>query len=167
MNLQQLKWSHWLLLAILLALLTKWFWPTPEAQIRRQLRDLAQHLQLDGKESPLNSAHNAQKLGEFFAPEVTAEIHIKDRPQYFMRKRSDVVDATLLLRRSLKYFQVEFIDTQVRLENDSRAQVTTTAKARFDNEDRYFDAIELEIIFVFEEGRWRIKDLKTVQAIAL
>ncbi|SPE57262.1 conserved exported hypothetical protein [Verrucomicrobia bacterium] len=143
-----------------------WLFPSPERLIRKRLAELAQAASFAPNEGPLAKAWNAQKMGDFFTPDVVINVDAPGYAPQTLAGREAVVQAAAGARSTLTGLSVEFPDIVVALGPDKQsATVDLTAKASVHGErDRYVQ--ELKVLFKKTDGHWLIRRVEPVKTLS-
>jgi len=128
-------------------------WPNDERLIRKQLAALAQTASIRPKESALARLANANKLVEFFTPDVTAQIEGTD---IAVNDRKDLREAVLAAQANLHQADIHLVDIHIRFPPEkSPAIVYLTAVAHLDGQTNAF-AGDLKLTLKKVERQWLI-----------
>jgi hypothetical protein len=160
---------HRLVLLAALVGLGFWLWtvlfPPPEKIIRRELRAVAACASFGPNEGALARAANAEKLGDYFAPDVKVRLDGMDTGQHFLDGRDEITQAAFAVRSQLNSMEVKLEDINVALGVD-RESATVELTARVDARGQN-DLMISEMRFSFKkiQGHWLIVRVETVKAL--
>jgi CRP-like cAMP-binding protein len=160
---------RFLLPTVLLGLLI-WVWiylhPAPDEAIRRHLKRLSQAASFDGRESLIKRGVAAQRVADFFAPQITLNIN---PPGIFLDEisRAEIAQQVKILRShpEISSFKLTFLDPVITLGADRRSaivEVTMNAEA---DEERHLAVQEVRLTMREIDGDWVICRIETVRTL--
>ena len=162
--------SFRILLAAALIALGIWGWrvlfPSPENIIRSQLKSLAKIVSFKPNEGNISKAYGAQKLTDYFTPEVDINLNAPGYPQLAITARQELIQGLLWAQSNLSSLKVDFLDVNVTLDPDKQgAMANLTAKVII-GKSSDFNVQELNITFKKIEKRWLIYRVVTVKTLS-
>ena len=157
-------------LAIAIIGLAVWGWlvlhPSPEKAIRSRLNDLAKTISFKSGSGMLGQAYNAEKVSEFFTPDVDVEINLAGTEPLSIQGRDEVMALAAKARSHLTSLKVEFPDMNVTIDPDGKsAKVNLTGKATVPGE-RDISAQEFDFKLKKVDGKWLIYHVETVRTLS-
>ena len=133
--------------------------PSDERLIHKRLTALAEQVSIQPKESSLARLAKANRVVEFFTPEVTVEVEGLD---VTVNDRNDLREALIAARGNLREAEVQFVDVHVRFPEEKRSAVAyATAVAHLDNETNAF-ARSLKMNLRKVERNWLISRVESI-----
>jgi len=150
--------------------LAVWGWqalhPSPEKAIRSRLDNLAKTLSFKSGSGMLGQAYNAEKISEFFTPDVEVEINFNGVEPLSIQGRDEVMALAAKGRSQLTSLKVEFPDMNVTINPDGKsAKVNLTGKAIVPGE-RDISAQEFNFQLKKVDGKWLIYRVETVRTLS-
>lgn len=147
-----------------------WLWmvlhPSPERAIRSRIDALAKTISFESNGGLLAQAYNAQKVSDFFTPDVDVEVNISGLEPLSFHGRDEVMQAAAVARTHLSAMKVQFIDLNITLDPDKQgAKVNLTGTAKIPGE-RDISAQEFNFIMKKVGGKWMIYRIETVKTLA-
>lgn len=148
-----------------LAWLAVTLWPSPEKQVRKRLRHLAELASVSAGEGDLPGLANARELSFLFATNAVVRVDVQGGPHGQLSGRDDIFQVALGARRTLGALRVEFLDVDVQLSADKRAAIVeATGKATQPGVREVFWQ-ELRFRFRLQENGWVIDSVETVRTL--
>jgi hypothetical protein len=162
-----------IVLVLVIGGLAVWGWmalhPSPEKAIRSRLNNLAKTLSFKSGSGMLGQAYNAEKISEFFTPDVDVEINFAGVEPLSIQGRDEVMGFAAKARSHLTSLKVEFPDMNVTIDPDGKsAKVNLTGKAAVPGE-RDISAQEFNFQLKKVDGKWliyRVETVRTLSAVA-
>ena len=147
-----------------------WGWialhPSPEKLILKQLAGAAQAVSFGPGEGYLAKLAGAQRVGKFFSTNVEVQIDVPGRQEHRLAGRSEIQQAAMAARASLKGLSVTLPDVTVIVNADGESAVADLAlEARVAGET---DMMVQEMKFTLRksDGRWLIVKVETVRTLS-
>jgi hypothetical protein len=159
-----------IVLALAVIGLAVWGWmalhPSPEKAIRSRLNDLATTLSFKPNSGRLAQAYNAEKVSEFFTPDVEVEVNLTGVDPVSLRGRDEVMRIAMAARARLTSMKVEFLDLNIMIDPDGQsAKVNLTGKGIVSGE-RDISAQEFNFKLKKVDGKWLIYHVETVRTLS-
>lgn len=159
-----------IVLVIAIIGLAVWGWtamhPSPEKVIRSRLNDLAKALSFKPGSGALAQAYNAEKVSDFFTPDVDLEINLTGFEPVSIHGRDEVMQIAMAARKRLTSLKVEFPDMNVTIGPDGQsAKVNLTGKGTIPGE-RDISAQEFNFNLKKVDGKWLIYHVETVRTLS-
>ena len=158
-----------LLAAALIALgILGWrmLFPSPENVIRSRLKSLAKIVSFEANQGMIAKGYSAQKLTEYFTPEVDISLDAPGYPHLSVSARQELMQGLLWAQSNLGSLKVEFLDINVTLEADKQsATANLTAKVTI-GKSSDFNVQELNFSLKKMENRWIIYRIVTVKTLS-
>jgi hypothetical protein len=158
-------------LGLILALLALGFWawrfffPSPERIIRKNLSAVARLASFAPNEGALAKLSNTQKLTGFCTGDIEIAIDVPGRLPRTLSGRGDLTQAIMSARSTLSALKVEFLDIQVAVGGDRESAVARlTAKADLPGE-KVPEVQELKVTFQKVGRDWLIHRVETVKTL--
>lgn len=153
------------LIVAVAGVLVWWAWPSPERAIRKELAAIADALTYPPNEPPLNAWSEINQVCLRLTPDVEVEVNTSAFGRHNVRGREEVRSGLLAFRQRINGARVEFPDIRVLLQPDrTSAVVYVTVQARTAGESEP-GIQEFKLLFVRQEGRWRIARAETVEPL--
>lgn len=148
-----------------------WGWrvifPSPENIIRSRLKSLAKVVSFAPNDGMISKGYSAQKLTDYFTPEVEVNVNTPGYPQQVITARQDLIQGLLWAQTNLRSVKVEFLDINVTLDPDKQgATANLTAKVTI-GKSNDFNVQELDVMLKKIEKRWIIYRVVTVKTLSL
>jgi hypothetical protein len=148
-----------------------WLWlyfnPGPEKAIRRRLADMAEQISFQSGEGMVAKAMRAEKVGSYFAPEVSLAIDLPEISSHESMSRTEISQFALALR-STQYFRslkVQCLDPVITLGADKKsASVEVTIRAETAG-DKYLVVQEMRFTMKEVDGEWLILRVETIKTL--
>jgi len=146
-----------------------WLWmyfhPGPEEAIRRRLADVAQEVSFKSGEGMLARTMHAQKLGGYFAREVSLLIDLPEISSHDSMSRDEISKFALALRSYFRSLKVQCLDPVITLGADRKsASVELTIRAETAG-DKYLVVQEMKCTMKEVDGEWLILRVETVKTL--
>lgn len=159
-----------IVIALALIALAVWGWmalhPSPEKIIRSRLNALAEALSFKSGSGTLSQAYNAQKVSEYFTPDVEVDVNLTGFQAISLHGRDEVMQIALAARSRLTSLKVEFPDMNVTIAADGQsAKVNLTGKGIIPGE-RDISAQEFNFNLKKVDGKWLIYHVETVRTLS-
>ena len=159
-----------LLLAAAIIGLAIWGWrvwfPSPQNVIRARLLDLASTTSFEPSEGIIPRGLKAQRLGEYFTPDVAISLDVRGFEAHALQGRDEVMQAVLGAMQRLRGLKLEFVDINVTLEAGNRAAVVNlTGKATIAGE-RDLQVQEFNFKLKKIDRDWLIYRIDTVNTLS-
>jgi len=147
-----------------------WLWtvmfPSPEKAIRARLNSLAKTISFTSGGSLLAKAYSAEKVAEFFTPEVEVDVSVPGYEQLTIHGRDEVTQTAAGARTRLSSLTVEFLDMNIIVDADRQsAKVNLTGKATVPGE-KDVSAQEFNFMMKKVDGKWEIYRVETVKTLS-
>jgi SnoaL-like protein len=160
-----------IVLAAAVAGLAVWLWtvlhPSPEKVVRSRLKALAKAMSFKSGAGTLAKAYNAEKVSEFFTPDVVVEVNVAGFEPVSLNGRDEILKIVAAAETRLTSMKVEFPDMNVTFGADGQtAKVNLTGKATVPGE-RDISAQEFNFQLKKVEGKWLIYRVETVRTLSL
>jgi len=159
-----------IVLILALIALAVWGWmalhPSPENAVRSRLNALAEALSFKSGSGTLAQAYNAQKVSDFFTPDVEVDVNLTGLQPISIHGKDEVMQVALATRSRLTSLKVEFPDMNVTLAPDGQsAKVNLTGKGIVPGE-RDISAQEFNFNLKKVDGKWLIYHVETVRTLS-
>jgi hypothetical protein len=163
-----MKWAFRAALAIIVIALGVWIWvtlfPGPEQAIRKRLAEVAK-LASYGREGEIAKVANANKLANFFTPDVEISVDVPELRQKFSGQ-DELLKAAMLVRTYVSSMKVDLLDINVTFGPDKTSAVANlTLKVRA-NGERDFTPQEVKFTLKKVNGEWLIRQAETVRTLS-
>ena len=165
-----MKWIVRLVVVLLLLALSFWVWkyffPTPEIAIRRQLMDVARLASFSPRDSAIAKTLAVKNLMDSCTDDIEISVDIQGWQRATFTGKQDLQQSALVVRHQLSSLSVEFLDINVSLApNKQTAIVNLTAKIRVPGEKDFFPQ-ELKFTMKKVDGKWLIRKIETVRTLS-
>jgi hypothetical protein len=163
------EWFKRIILLALLGALGYWGWtlffPSPEKEIRKQLKSLAQEASFAPNQGLMAQAWNATVLGSYFTPDVQVTINVPGT-EHTINGRDDLLHAALGARQVVSSLKIEFPDIKVVVApGKDAAVVNLTGRGKVSGQkDYYLQELRLRLIKVKRD--WLINEIVTVRTLS-
>lgn len=147
-------WAWWLL------------FPSPERVIRSRLNKLSRIVSFTAQEGGISKAYNAQKLIDYFTPEVEISIDAPRYPRQNISARQELIQGLLWAQSNLGSLKVEFIDISVSVGADQQTATANLVGKATIGKDADFNVQELNFLLKKVEGKWLIYRIETVRSLS-
>jgi hypothetical protein len=147
--------------------LWRYFHPGPEEAIRRRLAEVAAAISFTGGEGMVARSTRAQKVGSFFAREVSLRIDLPEVSSQESMSRDEIVRFALVLRSS-SYFRslkVQCLDPVITLGGDRKSAIVELTLRAETVGDKYLVVQEMKFTMKEVEGEWLILRVETVKTL--
>ena len=158
-------------LGLILALLALGFWawrfffPSPERIIRKNLSAVARLASFAPNEGALAKLSNTQKLTGFCTGDIEIAIDVPGRLPRTLSGRDALTQAIMSARSTLSALKIEFLDIQIAVGGDRESAVARlTAKADLPGE-KVPEVQELKVTFQKVGRDWLIHRVETVKTL--
>jgi hypothetical protein len=158
--------------AIVIALIGAgiWSWrvlfPNPQNAIRARLRKLAETASIEPGQGTLPKAFKAQKLADYFTPDVSIKVDIRGYEMDMWNGRDELIQKAAIRMQQPGGLTVEFLDINVTLEPDGQTAVANlTGKATVPG-DRDFFVQEFNFRLKKISGQWYINEIESVKTLS-
>jgi hypothetical protein len=153
----------------LLVVAVVWLWgvvfPSADKVIRKRLEETARAASFAHGQSYFSRLASAQRLADFFAPNVQIDIDIPGHQERRFSGREEILQGALSARATLDSVKVTFADISLNIEPDKQsATADLTAEARLSG-DPDPDVQELKFILRKFDNQWLISRVQTVQIL--
>ena len=147
-----------------------WLWtllfPSPEKVIRSRLNALAKAISFKSGTGAIAKAYNAEKVSEFFAPDVEVEVNLAGFEPISLHGRDEILQIATAAGSRLTSLKVEFPDMNITFGADGlTAKVNLTGKAIVPGE-RDISAQEFNFQLRKVDGKWLIYKVETVRTLS-
>lgn len=141
--------------------------PSPQEVIRSRLRKLAATASFGPKDSRLARLYKAQKITDFFTPDVVMSVDVRGYEPGTLSGRDDLQRAALALASSqFGELKIEFLDVNVTLSPDKQTAVANlTGKATVEGQHD-FSVQEFNFKLRKVDGKWLIYRVETVRTLS-
>jgi hypothetical protein len=158
------------LLVIALIAAGIWSWrvlfPSPQNAIRSRLRKLAETASFQSGQGIIPKALKAQKLADYFTPDVTVIAEIRGYGADTWKGRDELIQNAAIRMQQLGALKVEFVDINVTLTPDGQSAVANlTGKATVPGERDFF-VQEFDFRLKKIGGHWLIYEIETVKTLS-
>lgn len=161
------------LVAAILIGLGIWGWrvqfPSPQEVIRKRLAALAAAASFGPSQPMTIRAYKAQKLIDFFTPDVVVSIDSRGYEPRTLNGRPDLQEAVLAAMR-MDGITIEFLDVNVTLGPDNQTAIANlTARADVEGQRDFF-VQEFNFMLKKVDGKWviyRVESVKTLSQLRL
>jgi hypothetical protein len=148
-----------------------WGWrvlfPSPEKIIRSRLDSLAASVSFEPGEGTLTKGYKAQKLTEFFTPDVEIDVNMREYPPQTFSGRDELVQSAMWIQTRFRSVKVELIDINIKLADDKQSAVANLTCKIFLSGERDFTPQELNFTLKKVDNKWLIYRIETVRTLAL
>jgi ketosteroid isomerase-like protein len=164
--------SFRIILVVALIGLGVWGWrmlfPSPQSVIRSRLLQLAQTASFDRKDGALRRAYKAERITDFFTPDVVISVDIRGYEETSLSGRDQVQAAInyALGPRGLGGLKAELRDISVTLGADKQTAVANLTGKFTAEGQSYFIVKELNVSLKKVGGKWLIYRAETVRTLA-
>jgi hypothetical protein len=157
-------------LAAAVIALAFWLWstlfPTPEKVVRSRLNALAKAISFKSGTGAIAKAYNAEKVSEFFTPDVSVEVNLAGFEPISLHGRDEILQIATAAGSRLTSLKVEFPDMNITFGPDgTTAKVNLTGKATIPGE-RDISAQEFNFQLRKVDGKWLIFQIETVRTLS-
>jgi hypothetical protein len=147
-----------------------WLWttlhPSPEKVVRSRMNALAKAISFKSGTGNLAKVYNAEKVSEFFTPDVEVQVNIAGFEPMSLHGRDEILRIMAAAGARLTSLKVEFPDMNVTFGPDGQtAKVNLTGKATVPGE-RDISAQEFNFQLKKVEGKWLIFQVETVKTLS-
>jgi len=123
-----------IVLAVAVVGLAFWLWtalhPSPEKVVRSRMNALAKALSFKSGRGALAKAYSAEKVSEFFTPDVEVQVNLSGFEPIALHGRDEILKIVAAAEARLTSMKVEFPDMNVTFGADGQtAKVNLTGKA--------------------------------------
>jgi hypothetical protein len=150
--------------AIAVAALAWFLWPSDTAAIHARLSQLSADLNAAGG-TGLGAAAQAAQIGRHFTDDVVIDL---GPGAARIDRRATLVGMLARLERRTSDFNVRFLDVTIRERTDSTASVNLTAEIRSRRpapQEPWMDAREFAVALRQVEGEWLVARVQAVETI--
>ena len=148
-----------------------WGWgflfPSPEKIIRSRLNAVAETVSFEPGQGTISKGYKAQKLMEFFTPDVEASVNMKEYREQTFSGRDELIQAYMWFQSQFKAVKVELIDINLKFAPDKQSVVANLTLKVFLPSDRDFTPQELNVMLKRVDKKWLIYRIETVKTLAL
>ena len=158
-----------IILIVAVVALGLWLWryfhPTPQEAIRRRLADVARTASYKEPGGLIARAANAQKLANYFAPEIAIRIDLPDQSRHEAASRDEIMQRALAMRTWFQSFKVEILDPNIMVGADQKSAVVDLTLRAEAGGDQFMIVQEMKFTLRQVEGEWIIFRVETVKTL--
>lgn len=155
-----------LILAVLLVL-GYWAWmaavPNPRAVIRRRLEKLAQIASFSQDEGPGTKLANVQKIGGYFADQVTVNVEVQGLDKAEYNSRAELIQSMQAARMAVGSVQAKFLGSKIEMTPGNQEAIVGVVLTVDINGEQNAVVVDLKIGMKKIGGDWLITRVETVQ----
>lgn len=138
------------------------FWPSDEKKIKGNLTSFAKYCSSAKEEPLLKTVQKASQAAKLCTDLCKVQIESLRIDREFSHK--EFTDHFLMMKKRLPDTEFSFHDTVINVENDNRADVTTTLRLNGKiMDDQFTDAYEIIITVVRQDKNWRFSSFTVVE----
>jgi hypothetical protein len=144
-----------------------WAWkavfPNPRTVIRRRLEKLAQIASFSPNEGQLTKLANVQKIGGYFADQVTVNVEVQGAEKVSFNNREDLVQAMQGARMTVSSVKARFSGTKIEMTPGNQEAIVGVVLAADVNGEQNEVVVDLKIGMKKIDGDWLITRVESVQ----
>jgi len=143
----------------------RWWAPSEETQIRKELREAARLISTQPEDSGIARLFSARRLAGFFDTNVVINVDIEREHYETVTSADELFQQIVAARRQLRRLKVRFVDIALKFNAEKTAAVANlTALADVNGEE---DAAvqELKLLLRKTPSGWKVAQLETVRVV--